>query len=59
MFNKVHGEDEISLAPDGARDIFHSAQHPAPFFYANEGSFPRCKVAKKYRWLLTAMKCQS
>jgi hypothetical protein len=48
MFNKESGEDEISLAPDGARDIFHFTQHPAPFSYTNEGSFPRCKEAKKY-----------
>jgi hypothetical protein len=47
MFNEVREEDEIPLAPSGARDIFHSTEHPAPFFYANKGSFPKCEVAKR------------
>jgi hypothetical protein len=41
-------DDNISHAPDKARDIFKSTQHPVPFFYANKGTFPRCKLAKKY-----------
>jgi len=43
----------------GRWEIFNSTQHPAPFFYANQGSLARCKVAKKYSWLLTSMKCRS
>lgn len=47
MFNKVRGEDEISLAPGGARDIFPFYTAPSPLFLCKPGLFSQVQSGKE------------
>jgi hypothetical protein len=47
MFNKVRGDDEISLAPPGARDIFPFYTASSPIFLCKPGLFSHVQSGKE------------